>query len=239
MESATLTQLIARVRRMADVESFTARYPDATLTEWINDGITAFNEVVSGGASRVLRTWVDGSATTAQNYSAQTGFARILAVGMTDDNGAWYRLEEMTSGADPVRGTDTLTTISGRPVWWRWDSGTNLYWYPKTDRTRSLRIVGELAPVLLAAAGDTFECLVPGGLEYVAVHAAAVLHARDGNVEQYQIMGDKLVRAETRIRNRARSYTGTPARRRDTRGERELDTLQTTWIWPAYPYYPW
>lgn len=239
METETLTNLLAQVRRLADVEAFTARYTDAAITEWLNKGLVAYRELIGGGASRVLRTIADATATAAQDYSAEA-YARILAVGMIDDDGkTWYRLEEATSSSDLARGSEAYSgTAHGRPVLWTYD-GTSLYWYPGTDRSRAMRVMGEPDHPILVSGSDTLQSLVPRGTEYVVTFAAMKVCVKDGNQEQYAMLSNEFAKCETSIKNRVRDFTGGTPRRRDTRSERAVDTGSSAkaWIWP--PYYPW
>lgn len=350
METATLTALLTRVRRMADVESFTARYPDAMLTDWINEGIIAYRELIGGRGSRVLRslapkslvlggwTLIDAdcsSSTPVTGLSGETKVidgitavdgTRVLLLLQADatangvwvaHSGAWTRPTDFPTGGDAstilvhvtrgtvlvgtywiapgvsaVIGTDELAfeqrtqppgtgaqyvslggldwtrirsvslqdddstlyyevheavrdrdlvmhegTEAGRPERY-WIDGANglMHFAPPSDRERPVRIVYEPSVPALASGYDSFQSLIPRGVEFVALVAAKKLLARDQNTDGYALVQSEYVECRQSILDSVSSHTGGVRRRRDTRSERDRDLKAIEpWVWPDWP----
>ena len=232
--------MIAEVRRLADIESFTARYSDTAITEWINKGIVAYRELIGASMSRVLRmmsddaTWAANTASVELEAGALPDVARLLGLYMLDDDGkTWYPLEEVTSN----RGVGMLRSAlyPGRPLYWWWEQeGRDLFIAPRSDRARSYRYLYEASAVALSGGTDAFQSLVPRGVEWVETFAALKYCVRDGATEQYQLLSSEMQKCENSIRARTGAATGGTVRRRDTRGERALDQGidPNLWQWP-------
>src|SRR6185436_611718 len=217
MESRTLAQLRAEVRYLGDVESLTARHPDADLTRRINAAVRAYRSLVTANglpyfieqttAATLVGTLVSGEQYSEVPFPADA--VQILGVDVasatTSDD--WYSLQPVT-----------------------WQARRNPRWYGQgAPRFFAIRRVPQANPldldavlagalaifpgatsggykvsylpdyVDMAADADLFVAL-PEAVQWVLWHVVQDLSARDDDQrETFQIATQKKAEAEGRI----------------------------------------
>ena len=93
----TLAELREDVRKRADVESETARHPNADLTRYINQGGAALRDLLIEARGRTYfrkATPLTIATTTATRYALGSDFLRLISVRLSGSGG--YLLEPFT-----------------------------------------------------------------------------------------------------------------------------------------------
>lgn len=220
MEHRTLAQLRADVRFLGDVESLTARHPDADLTRRLNAAIREYRSLVTanGGAYFVEQTTaatLAGTRVTGEQYSevpfpaGPPRAVEILGVDVASSTSAddWYSLQPVTWAARRD---------------WRWSTpGSPRYFairrLPTTDPADLAAILAGAIDIFpfadvgaykisylpdwtdLSADADHFLAL-PGGVQFVVATVVQDLAMRDDDQrETYQIASLKKAEASARL----------------------------------------
>lgn len=217
MHSRTLAQLRAEVRYLGDVESLTARHPDADLTRRVNQAIRAYRALVTTNglpyfieqtaAATLTGTLVSGEQYSEVDFPADAEQILGVDVSSATTSDDWYSLQPVT-----------------------WQARRNPRWYgqgaprffairrvPQTNpsdldavlagklaifpgATAGAYKVSYLTPhVDLAADADLFVAL-PEACDWVVWSVVQDLAARDDDQrETYQIAAQKKAEAEARL----------------------------------------
>lgn len=187
MKTRTLAQLIADVRRRADVDYDTDRHTDAAITAELNRGIEELQGRLVQTGTNLYRSVTTSSvapsdAVSGQSYAAITPPAtawRIDGVDVLDGN-IWSPLEHVDHKQRLT--VSNSSSERGEPQAWSLltaaSTGT-LAIYPIPDTTYTLLVTFQVQPTDLAADSDTFSYL-PGFLDWVEWYAVNEIAHRDG-----------------------------------------------------------
>lgn len=218
----TLTELIADIRNLADVEGATLRHTDARITREINQSIQRFREWVTeegyplyltpyavsltvGATSPYVWREVDLSALTPP-------VAHVKAVECTIDN-VRFDLDKV-----PFESRNEYSQVNGEPAAWI-QYGDVIGILPPPQSTYSITIWTLRVFADLVAGSDTFNGFV-GWEEWVRWNSIVALFTRD----QYPMLIDNALGrlAELRAEFMARLRADRPSvtRRRDVAGNR-------------------
>lgn len=80
--NVTLTSLLAQVRQRADIENATARFPDAEVTEYINESIAELYDLLIGarGQEYYINSYSFGTTAGTVIYALPDDFYQLLGV---------------------------------------------------------------------------------------------------------------------------------------------------------------
>lgn len=221
----SLTDLIADVRNLADIEGATLRHPDAKVTREINQSIQRFREwVTEEGFALYLTPYTVNLQTGATspyvwrevNLSALNPIVAHVKSVECYANGESYDLDKI-----PFENRNDYAQQNARPSAWFVYGDTTIGILPPPDSTYAITVW--YLPVFtdLVAGTDTFNGFV-GWEEWVRWNCLIPLLTRD----QYPALIDNAVarceQLKAEFKTSLRTDRPSAAKRRDVRGHREM-----------------
>jgi len=234
-----MTELEADIRTRYDIETFTARHPQAQIFRWVNDAYRDLRDRLTADGSLLFLQVVEDTCT-------ETGVSAIGVPGTVLDatlgsfeiweyvkevhakiGSAWVPLEEI-SIMDALTRTDLSS--NGVPRYWflagvnrtsEATGGANasqamrIAVSPPNDAARSFRIVGVQYVVDLVATDKLFTDL--GLQEYLIRWNGVLLANRDDDVQLWQARKAELQECYQDILRRSKNRTPGRSVRSDTR----------------------
>lgn len=225
----SLTNLIADVRKRADIEGATDRHPDADLTRYINQG---------GAELRDLMIEVKGPAFFRKSppQTITTSGGSTTRYALSSD---FYRLVGVRISTEP--GVAVVPFFTEDEPWLR--SASNSVWRPTHYQLQpgfiellpkhcaGISVVVDYIPYFtdLSLAGDTLDG-VDGWEEYVVCFAARCALIKDEELKTAQVLEGEMARLAERIRKLAPG-------RDSFRAERVKDVRQAGFAyWPYWRF---
>ena len=218
--TATLTTMIARVRRETDQEYDVAvvsapAITDASITDWINEGIVeVWQQLVTEAPDRALTTSTITTVVGTEEYALPSGFVSMRGVDYPVGGGRYvdvwpYAFGERNQlhgpwpsgpGSAPFKYYVMRNAVSG--------SAARLSLRPIPTEIVTLQLHYVAAPEALSAGGDTFDVILGFG-GFAGAVAKPKVHAKlqepDGvaiaNAEMARIMRNILQEAGRRDRS--------------------------------------
>ena len=224
----TLTQLIADVRRVADIEgqnATTGRHTDSALTREINQSIQAFRLMVSEAGHDYYRVAFAGTVPAGSNLTnIPTNLVRCYAVlmGLSSTSDLW-ELEPATWRNLNQYGTATR----GAPRFYR-ISGSSFILHPTTDRDYYAVVNYLDTGTDLSAGSDTFDGIA-GWEEWIVYDVACKVSTRDRDGERFGILATERGKLESAIRDQAPRLVKEAAHGEDTRWNRRQSWRRQWW----------
>ncbi len=227
MRGRTLTNLIADVRRVADLDGMTARHPDANITRELNQSIQAFRRMVTGWCDYYVLNNVAALTVAAGSDRVSgadlTAMVRLYGLDIQIGN-EWRELFPYSIAERNRYQADTAGT--GIPTYYREYLGTTTTSFdikviPTADATYTMRSWHLTAGVDLSLGADVFDG-ISGWEDWIIYDTAIRCATRDSGVnDNYELLTQELGRIQARIEKEARTLKlpGT-AKRLDTRGRR-------------------
>lgn len=209
----TLTDLLADVRYLADIEGQTARHTDAQLTRRLNQAIAAYRRkfrqlyVVSSSVNTVA-----GTATLALPATLDS----LERVAITVNGSTWV-IYPATSYERHDYDLGQPSPSDGVPAQYRLE-GSSLYLMPTPGGVYAMTLTYLPQQTDLASGGDTFDPVVSGGEDWVVASAALDVATRDQS-PRAAMVGGQLQKAERQLADSLPRNAGT-MRRVDTRARR-------------------
>jgi hypothetical protein len=224
----SLSQLIADVRYVGDIEGATQRHPDDQLTRLINQAIQAFRLMLCSSGSSYYLTRVSGTLTDGDNtLTLPDDFVRAYGLDI-QVGGRWrelyaYQHSERNSFEDVW-----LTT--GPPTYFRERNLDTLDLMPTSDGTYPYRLWYLPTGDDLSEDSDEFDGIA-GWEDWVVYTAAMGTCTRDASVnDNYELLADGLTRIQARILMEAgKRKVPSATRRVDTRGRRREVGMLNRW----------
>ncbi len=228
MRNRTLTNLIADVRRVADIADETDRHPDANIIRELNQSIQAFRLMISQWCDYYVVSNVSLLTVAAGNSvvagAALGSIARLYGLDV-QVAGKW---REMYPFSLADRNRYEITDATGVPTYWREAASTSaatrsidIIVMPTPDAAYNLRPWYLAASTDLVAGADNFDGML-GWEDWPIYDTALRCVTRDAGVnDNFEVLQAELGRIEARIRQEAKNLKVPGASyRRDTRGRR-------------------
>jgi hypothetical protein len=195
----TLTNLIADVRKRADVEGATARHPDADLTRYINQGGAALRDLlIEVRGRRYFRSTTPISVTAGTSvYGLPPDFQSLLMVRISTAPG---QMLEPLMPEDEAWMRDAQSSTQ-RPTHYDLKAG-NLEFLPVPTSAMTVTVDYIAAYADLVAGSDTLDGF-DGWEEYVVSFAAKCVGVKDDEQDLVRLMNQDLAMLEGRIRKMA------------------------------------
>jgi hypothetical protein len=235
MTFRTLTQLEADIRYRYDLESFTARHPQANVFALINAAYRTLRDRLTSEGSTLFATFTEfAQSTTGRSVgfpgtllapSIPRGFQTVLDVHVRLGN-SWVPLRHAAL-ADAL--TDTDDSVTGEPRAWclagldtesggSIAQGIQILITPPLDAARAFRVHGVLQWPDITATESMFTDF--GMAEYVVAAVGVVLCDRDDDVALYQARYAERETVYRDVKKRSCRRDPTPTRRVNVRGRR-------------------
>jgi len=175
--TATLSSLRDQVRKRADVENSTARFPDAELNTYINQSWTELYDLIieSGGESYLNSTQISTSNGT-DTYSLPADFYKVRGVDV-DVGGPGPLPMRQFSFEERNFYLYNSGWQYGRPVRYRL-YGANIKFIPKPSGVYTVTVWYYPTPTSMVSDSDTIDG-VSGWEEYVVIDAAVKVLTKD------------------------------------------------------------
>lgn len=176
----TLTQLLADVRYLADIEGQTARHPDTNITRELNQSIATYRrarpEWFAQFATGTLVAGQDTLPAPSSPVVALDTIDNILRLSVTLQDSSTVVLQPFQSlerydYASPI-------LLSGQPVAYRRE-GANIVLVPKPATATAYQLLYLPQSTDLALGTDVFDPVLGGGEQWVTYDAALRIAARD------------------------------------------------------------
>ncbi len=214
----TLTQLLDDVRKRADIESETDRFPDAELTRYVNQGITElYDLLVAARGRQYYRKSPPHSITTTGNtsrYALNSDFYRLISLRVAGPGG--IRLVPFLPEDEPMLREPGF--IGSKPTHYELQPG---YIELLPLHAGGWTVVVDYIPVAtqLSAGADTFDG-INGWEEYVVDYAASCVATKDQENELLAGLAAAMGMLKARIQALAPGRDSFRAERvKDVRGE--------------------
>lgn len=225
-----LDELRADLRKQFDLESMTARHPDANLTRAINQSIQEFREIISdAGLPYFLTTSTNGAtlsvgATSPYPFGAVTVSAfsptilRLYGFDIKVGN-IWVSLDPVNFDERNDRQGDWLTgSVTGQPRVFFLFNAAQVAYSPAADAAYEYKMYYLPPATDLSADADTFDGIA-GWEEWVVFNAGSKMLLRDSQSEQYAVFSAERQRLLEGILARANHRQRAGAtKRHDVRG---------------------
>lgn len=184
--SVTLSTLIARVRRRVDIDNATNRFPDADITDEINESIQELVELIQQSWGQDYFRSTNTFTTTAgvSVYALPADFQRLISVDATLGGISVSLIPYMESERNMFKGYPFGTTMVAQPFFYRL-TASNISFIPVPTGAFTINL--NYIPVLtkLSAPSDTFDG-IGGWEEYVVLDTAIKCAMQD---ELYDLIG--------------------------------------------------
>lgn len=216
--SVPLSTLITRVRRRADIESATARFPDAEITDNLNESITELYDIIrmSWGDGYFRSSYVFTTSTAVDTYALPSDFLDLVSVDVqvsaSDVVSARRFMEsERNAAKSPLVGW-----LYGQPVFYQLQ-GNNIKFIPQPSAAYLVTINYVPTPTKLVGSSDTIDG-VAGWEEYAVLDAAIKCLIKDESFEHIAILENRKAVIKGRIDALAPQRDGQPERVQDVVG---------------------
>lgn len=220
MRTRTLTNLIADVRKRADIENVAGRFPDSELTEYINSSITRLYTLLDRmDNTYYVSTSSFSSVSGQQAYNLPADFGRLKKVSVYISSSKpitifkYMPMESDWLDREGVWGP-------GYPIFYRLQ-GNTIRFAPIPTGVYTLSIDYSQTPARLVSGSDTFDGDV--GFEEFVILDAAIRTRRKNNKDASDLIQDK-----AEIGNWIETIGST----RDVAGPERIQDVQSQDIWP-------
>jgi len=186
-------------RRLADVEAFTDRFPDAELNDYVNRGLGSYHQIlVQANGEKYKASYTDISVTSGTTlYNLPATFFKIFDVHATiNGHNEWflpYTHDERASLLDTAGGHGSYPYCYGL-------IGSQIEFLPTPGAAITVRLWYVPDTAQLTDDVTAFDSLNRLGDEYVMAYAAQLCALKDAKWERYNALGNKLAMIEKQIR---------------------------------------
>ena len=214
--SRTLTNLLDDVRKAADIEGAAARFPDAELTEYINQSIARLYTMLDRlDSTHYQNTQTITTVSGTKAYSLADSFWTLKGVRVRVSGNVQFRARRYM----PEEGQwlDTMGVwAQGNPVCYRL-VGNTIAFSPVPTGAYTVYVDYTDAPTRLSSGGDTFDGIA--GFERWVVLDAAIKCKQKDSLDPGLLLGEK-AELELWITTMASSRdVGQPERVQDVQGD--------------------
>lgn len=220
--TASLSQLRDWVRKRADVENVTARFPDAEINDYINQSIARLYTLLDRrDDSYYQSSYTFPTQAGVNTYSLPADFWVTKGVDVGVSTNVKFRARKYMPDEGPWL-TSQGVWASGFPVWWR-ETGDNITFAPVPTGTYTIYLTYTRAPQKLVNDSDTFDGRA--GFEEWVVVDAAIKVRRKQRVDCGELQGDK-AELESWILAHADRNAAAPERIQDVQ---QMDNYRYPW----------
>ena len=224
----TLSEMIADVRYVADVEGAVQRHPDENLKRLLNQSIQAFRLMISSVSPYYLYA-ATGTLTGGSGFfTMPTDLVRTYGIDVSV-GGKWRELFPFQF-AERNNFEDSVWQSTGVPMYFRERDADTIDILPTPDASYSYRIWYLPTGDDLNEDSDSFDGIA--GWEDWPVHNAAMtVITRDKDIHgNFVLVQSELGRIEQRIKAEAgKRHVPAATRRLDTRGRRQEVARANRW----------
>lgn len=222
----TLTLLLDDVRKAADIENATDRFPDSELTEYINQSIARlYTYLDKWDSTHYQSTQTISTVSGTKTYALASDFWTLKGVRIVSSGNVQFRAYKFT----PEQGQwlDVLGTwgVGGMPIYYRLQ-GNNIVFSPVPTGTYTVFVDYAATPQRLVSGSDTFDGIA--GFERWVIVDAAIRTKQKDSLDTSLLMAEK---------SELEAWIQTMATSRDVGAPEVIQDVQcdNAWGWPV----PW
>lgn len=177
--TTALSVLRTEAQNLADLEN-SAHVTSAMWTIWINQGVRAlFDMIVQAGGTYFETSTSAATVANQEDYALPSGFHKLLAAEIQDQNGDWRSLVPYRHGDRNRLRRSADSAAVWRPPYHYALEGANLRLLPAPTDVRTYRIRYVVFPTALSADGDTIATEYEHYREFIVLYAAIRARIRE------------------------------------------------------------
>jgi hypothetical protein len=218
--SVTLLVMRGEVRSRCDIEGATARFPDAQLTKWINDGIAELWELINKVQGHAAYYRSSSPFTTVGNvptYALPADFYKLISVDVqTGSNNFTLTCRPYMESERNRYKNLTVGWIYGQPVYYQLQ-GQTVAFTPAPSGGYQVTLNYVPTSPILVADGDTFDG-ISGWEEYPILYASKKAATKDQDWDLKSALEGDLAAMRARIEEMSNERDDQPERPQDVIG---------------------